>query len=150
LKINDTEVSNVAELQDLVARNRPGDKIDVTYKRDGKTKTVSAKLKNLDNNIEIVKKDDAYAIEGASFRNATEDELKKYDAESGVIIENIGKGKWNDAGIEDGFLITSINRRAVKDVNELRGLLRNSTGEGILIKGKYPDSDKEVYYGMGW
>jgi len=150
LKINDTDVTNVAELQDLVARNRPGDKINVTYKRDGKTKTVSAKLKNLDNNIEIVKRDDAYAIEGASFRNATENELKEYDAEAGVIIENIGAGKWKDAGIEDGFLITSINRRSVKDVNELRAMLQNRTGDGILIKGKYPDSDKEVYYGMGW
>lgn len=150
LEINDVEVANVAELQDLVARNRPGDKIDVTYKRDGKTKTVSAKLKNIDNEIRIVKRDDAFKTEGASFRNATEDEIESYEVEAGVIIENIGNGKWKDAGIQDGFLITSINKMSVKDVNELRSVLRNSSGEGILIKGKYPDSDKEIYYGMGW
>lgn len=150
LEINDTDVANVAELQDLVARHRPGDKIDVTYKRDGKVKKISAKLKNLDNEVKIVKRDDSYTIEGASFRNAYKEEIEEYGAEGGVIIEKIGEGKWKDAGIDDGFLITSINKRPVKDVNELRAFLRNSSGEGILIKGKYPDEDKEIYYGMGW
>ncbi len=149
LEINSSKVENVAELQELVARNRPGDKIEVTYKRDGKTKTVSAKLKNLDNKVEIVKKDDAYIIEGASLRNATEKEIESYDVDGGVIIEDIGNGKWKDAGIKDGFMITSVNNRPVKEINELRGLLRNSAGDGVLIKGKYADG-KEAYYGMGW
>jgi len=149
IKINDSDVKNVAELQDLVARHRPGDKIDVTYKRNGETKTVTAKLKNLDNEIKIVRKDDSYKIEGASLRNATEDELKKYDEEAGIIIEDVENGKWREHGIKDGFLITSINNRPVKDVNELRSILRASAGEGILIKGKYPGGDEE-YYGMGW
>jgi S1-C subfamily serine protease len=96
-----------------------------------------------------VKKDDAYVVEGASLRNATEDEADKYDTNGGVIIEDVSKGKWKDAGIKDGFMITSINNRPVKNVNDLRALLRNSTGEGVLIKGKYPDG-KEVFYGMGW
>jgi len=148
-KINDSEVKNVAELQDMVARHRPGDKIDVTYRRDQKTKTVTAKLKNLDNEIRIVRKDDSYRIEGASLRNATEQELKDYDAEGGIIIEDIDDGKWKEHGIKDGFLITSLNNRPVKDVNELRTILRESAGEGILIKGKYPDGD-EQYFGMGW
>ncbi len=147
--INKTEVADVAQLQDLVARHRPGDKIQVTYTRDGKTKTVSVKLKNLDNEVKIVKKDDAYSIGGASLRNATKDEMEQYDADHGIIVENIKDGKWKDAGIKDGFLITSINNRPVRDVNELRGTLKNNGGDGVLIKGKYPDG-KEAYYGMGW
>ena len=149
IEINQTEVANVAQLQDLVARHRPGDKIDVTYKRNGKTKTLSAKLKNLDNEIKIVKKNDSYVIEGASLRNASEEEIKNYDVSGGVVLGNIGNGKWKDAGIKDGFLITSINNRSVKNVNELRAVLRDSSGDGVLIKGKYPDG-KEAYYGMGW
>ena len=149
MKINDTDVANVAELQDLVARNRPGDKIRVTYIRDGKTKSVSAKLKNLDKEIKIVKKDDAYSISGASLRNASAEEIEEYDVKGGVIVEDINNGKWKDAGIKDGFLITSINNKAIKDVNELRSMLRNSAGQGVLIKGKYANGE-EAYYGMGW
>jgi S1-C subfamily serine protease len=121
----------------------------VTYTRNGKTKTVAATLKNLDNEIKIVKKNDTYSIEGASLRNATQEEIEEYDVEGGVIIEDIGNGKWKDSGIKDGFLMYSINNRSIKNVNELRALLRNSSGDGILIKGKYPDG-KEAYYGMGW
>ncbi len=150
IEINDTEVPTVAELQDLVARNRPGDKISVTYKRDGKTSTVSAKLKNLDNEVKIVKRDDGHATAGASLRNATKDELERYNVENGVIIENIRNGKWKDAGIKDGFLITSIDKRPLKDVNDLRAILRNSAGEGILVKGKYADNDREIYYAVEW
>jgi S1-C subfamily serine protease len=149
IKINDTDVKNVAELQDMVARHRPGDKIDVTFKRDGKTKTVSAKLKNLDNEMKIVRKDDSYRVEGASLRNAEEEEIKKYGVSGGVIVEDIEDGKWKDAGIKNGFLITSVNNRPVKDVNELRAVLRSSVGDGVLIKGNYSDG-KEAYYGMGW
>ena len=149
VEINDMDVPSVAELQDLVARNRPGDKIDVTYKRNGNTSTVSAKLKNLDNEVKIVKRNDSYKIEGASLRNATKDEIEEYEVSGGVIVENIGQGKWKDAGIKNGFLITSLNNRSIKEVNELRALLRDSSGDGILIKGKYPDGE-EAYYGMGW
>lgn len=151
IEINNSEVPTVAELQDLVARNRPGDKIEVTYKRNGNTKKVTAKLKNLDNEVKIVKRDDSYTIEGASFRNATEDEIKEYGVSNGVIIENIKNGKWEDAGIQDGFLITSINKRTVKDVNELNYLLKNNPGgEGILVKGKYAGEDKYSYYAIAW
>jgi serine protease Do len=45
--INESHVKNVAELQEHVARNRPGDKIKVTFIRDGKENTVTATLKNI-------------------------------------------------------------------------------------------------------
>lgn len=149
IKINDTDVKNVAELQDMVARHRPGDKIEVTFKRDGKPKTVTAKLKNMDNEVRIVRKDDALKIEGAALRNATEEEIEEYGVDAGVIVEDIEEGKWKDAGLKDGFLITSINNQPVKDVNELRAELRKSSGVGVLIKGKYREGN-EAYYGMGW
>jgi len=149
IKIDDTEVKNVAELQDMVARHRPGDRIDVTYRRDGKTKTVTAKLKNLDNEVRVVRKDDAWRIEGSSLRNATEDEAEAYGVEAGILLEEVGDGKWKDAGLKSGFMITSVNNRPVKDVSELRAVLRSNSGEGVLIKGKYK-GEGETYYGMGW
>ena len=89
------DVTNVAELQDIVARNRPGDKIKVTFSRDGKTKSVSAILKNYDNEIKIVKSTDDAKIEGATFRNATKKELEELEIEGGVVIENLERGKWS-------------------------------------------------------
>ena len=44
IEINGMEIKNISNLQEQVAINRPGDKILVTYIRDGKTKTVNATL----------------------------------------------------------------------------------------------------------
>ena len=80
-----------------------------------------------------------------------EEDLEEYNAQNGVIVEDVSSGKWRDAGMKEGFLITSINKRPVKDVSELKSILRNSSGEGgILVKGKYPGKDDYQYYGMGW
>ena len=53
-----------------------------------------------------------------------------------------------DAGIKEGFIINEIDKRPVKNVNELRAALRGKEG-GILIGGVYPDGE-EAYYGLGW
>ncbi len=148
-EINNQQVTNVAELQDMVGRNRPGDKIKVTYTRDGKYKTVSATLKNIDNEIKVVTKTDAVTIEGSQFTTATENELDKLNLDGGVVLQKIGPGKWRDAGVKEGFIITSIDKRPVKNLAELRNALRGKEGEGVLIAGVYPDGE-EAYYGMGW
>jgi len=149
IKIEGHKVTNTAELQDLVARNRPGDKIKVTFNRDGQTQTVTAKLKNLDNEVRIVRKNDAVIIEGASFKNATEEDLENLDLSYGVKVVDVKSGKWYDTGIKKGFVISSIDKRPVRNVDDLREMLRTSKGDGILIAGKYPDGE-EAYYGMGW
>jgi len=148
VKIDDKDVTNVAELQDFVARNRPGDKVKVTFHRDGKTKTVTATLKNYDNEVKLIKNSDEASIEGATFRNATSEELEKLNIDGGVVIENLERGKWSSAGIKEGFIINEIDKRPIKDVNDLRAALRGKEG-GILIGGVYPDGE-EAYYGLAW
>jgi Do/DeqQ family serine protease len=147
-EINDQSVTNVAELQDMVARNRPGDKITVTYTRDGRSRKVSATLKNIDNEIKVVKAG-VVTIEGAQFTNASQEMLDELNIDGGVVLDKIGPGKWRNAGLKEGFVITSIDKKPVKNVNELRNALRNKEGEGVLIAGVYPDGE-EAYYGMGW
>jgi S1-C subfamily serine protease len=147
--INGQSVASTAELQELVARQRPGDKIQVRYKRDGKTKTVSATLKNLDNQIKIVKNTGAVQLEGATFENVPEEEAKELEINGGVKITELSDGKWRRAGIKNGFIITSVDKRPVRNVNDLRDVLRGKEGGGILISGVYPDGE-EAYYGLGW
>jgi S1-C subfamily serine protease len=142
-------VTNVAELQDMVARNRPGDKVKVTFNRDGKMRSVSATLKNMDNEVKIVTKADAATIEGAVFAEAPEDLLNELNLDGGVQLTELGPGKWRQAGLREGFVITSIDKRPVRSVNELRTALRGKQGEGVLIAGVYPNGE-EAYYGMGW
>jgi S1-C subfamily serine protease len=50
-------VNTVANLQEFVARKRPGDKVEVSYLRDGKTLKATATLKNFSGDTNIVKKE---------------------------------------------------------------------------------------------
>ncbi|MBR9998070.1 MAG: Do family serine endopeptidase [Cyclobacteriaceae bacterium] len=146
--INESHVKNVAELQEHVARNRPGDRIKVTFLRDGKENTVTAILKNIMGEERMYSRDAIMEIQGASVNAVDNDLKKKLDIEGGVQLNNIGSGKWKDAGIKDGFIITSIDKREIKSINDLMSALANKTG-GILIGGVYPDGE-EGYYGIKW
>ena len=146
--INESHVKNVAELQEHVARNRPGDKIRVTFIRDGKESTVTATLKNIIGEERMYSRNATMEIQGASINEIDNDLKKKLDIEGGVQLTDIGSGKWQDAGIKDGFIITSIDKKEIKNINDLMSALANKTG-GILIGGVYPDGE-EGYYGIKW
>jgi len=146
--INDNKVDNMSELQEYVARNRPGDKIDVTFMRDGKEKTVTATLKNIMGEEKMYSRDATMEIQGASVSEIDKKIKDKLDINGGVQLNNIKSGKWADAGIKDGYIITSVDKMEIKTVNDLMASLANKSG-GILIGGVYPDGE-EVYYGVKW
>ena len=54
--INKHPVSNMSELQEWVARNRPGQRVNVTYRRNGHEYQVKAKLKNPEGSEQLKKK----------------------------------------------------------------------------------------------
>ena len=146
--IDENEVTNTAELQEFVARNRPGDKIEVTYIRDGKESTLKATLKNIMGEERMYSREAAMEIQGATISEVDEATKKDLDISGGVQLNNIKDGKWSEAGIKDGFIITSVDKREIKTINDLMASLANKEG-GILIGGVYPDGE-EVYYGIKW
>lgn len=148
IEIDNHPIDNVAELQEQVARNRPGDIIQVTYKRGNKVKTVSATLKNMANNTNIVKRTNSLEIEGSLFANLSDEELEEHNIEGGVKISKLGNGKWKDAGLKEGFIVTSIDKRPVENTEEFIASLNQKNG-GILIGGIQPNGE-EAYFGLGW
>lgn len=149
IAIDDKPVDNVAELQEQVALNRPGDMISVTYVRNGKTYTTKAKLKNVFDSTQLVSTTSAIEIEGARLAPIDDDLKQSLGIESGVQIQSLGNGKWKQAGIKEDFVITKIDRRTIRNAEDLSAALDNAEGEGILIEGLYPNGEK-AYYGIGW
>jgi len=146
--INDKKVDNVSELQEMVARNRPGDEVKVTLLRSGDKKNVLAVLKNTSGNMEIVRRELAVEIGGGEFENMSSAELARYNVEGGIKVTRVGEGKWQDAGIKVGFMITSVDKNKINNVTEFNQLMENKNG-GLLIEGFYQD-EEQVYYGLGW
>lgn len=154
IAIDGKKVANVAQLQEQVALNRPGDQIEVTYIRGGKTETVSATLKNQFMTTEVVtassaSEKSAFEISGARMEPVSDRVKSDLKIDEGVQVKNLGNGKFKEAGIEEGFIITKIDRKPIKTVGDLTASLDEARGEGVLIEGIYPNGEK-AYYGLGW
>src|SRR5688572_9622458 len=147
-KINGADVNTSAQLQEQVARFRPGDKIKVTFLRDNKEKTVNATLRNKMNDTEIVRYDPGKEVEidGATFKPLTKQELSKYELNGGVKITDVKNSKFRDTGMRDGFIILQIDKTDVKTPKDVEKLLNDRKG-GILIGGIYPDG-RQAFYAM--
>lgn len=146
--INGQEVGSVSELQELVARHRPGHTVQVTYRRDGKATSVKTTLKNFEGRASITRQPVDYLIEGATLEDLPYSELTKHNLEGGVLIRAIADGKWSRGGLKRNFIITHIDKVTVDNVEDLNRMLEYKSG-GMLVEGVYQSGEKGVY-GVNW
>lgn len=135
-------INTVAQLQEQIGRSRPGDKVDVTYVRGGKKKTVKVTLRNVVGTTKAIEKTDekeeGVEVDGAIFVDVSKAELLKFDIGGGVKLQRITSDKWQRAGLEEGFIITSINKRKIVNVSDFVAAIQGETGR-FLVEGIYPD-----------
>jgi serine protease Do len=146
--IDDHAVNSVSELQEWVARNRPGKEIEVSFMRNGEKRKVKARLKNSEGNEVMEKKEIRFTLEGTRFENVPYRELAKLLLEGGVKVKEVEDGKWKKAGVKEGFVIGFIDKVPVDNVEDLNRILDYKKG-GVLIEGYYPDGRKGTY-GVEW
>lgn len=149
VEVDERPVSTVAQLQESIGQHSPGDKVKVSYYRNGKLQERMVTLKNSMGTTKAIAKNEVLEIGGATLSNLTQQDRQKYSVESGVKVAKIGNGKWKRSNIREGFVITSVDNKKVNNTEELISILENKKGEGTLIEGVYPNGEK-AYYGMPW
>ncbi|RLD20488.1 MAG: deoxyribonuclease HsdR [Bacteroidetes bacterium] len=149
IAINGKNVRNSSQLQELVALHRPGDQIEVLLLRDGNEKTIKATLHNTGGTTAVVEKVPELTIDGSIFEEVSDSEKSRLNIESGVKLTEVGPGKWQEAGIEEGFIITHIDKQKVTSVNNLRRIMANKSNERVIFLGVFLDGTKS-YYSVDW
>lgn len=144
ISVDDVVVNSTAELQEQISKHRPGDNVVLLVKRDNKKKPFNVTLRNKHGDTEIVKGDDSDEIYGAKFVAITDREKEELGIRYGVKNTELGNGKFRDAGIKKGFIITQVNKNAISEVNDLKRIIKNSKG-GILVEGIYPNGEVAYY-----
>ncbi|MDA3890106.1 MAG: trypsin-like peptidase domain-containing protein [Salinivirgaceae bacterium] len=147
LKVKDVIVNSTSELQEQVGQHRPGDQISVTILRGGKERKLLLTLRNIDGKTEMVKAEVVPEFYGARVKDISSIEASKLRIKGGVQIIELKQGKFLSAGIKKGFVITSINRQKIYDIQDLQMILKNIEG-GIYIEGVYPNGIS-AYYAFG-
>ena len=132
IAINDVPVKTASALQEQVNRYRPGDKIKVTIHRGKDTKTLSVTLKNNQGNTEITKTKGIESL-GAAFKELKDNTKRELNISSGVQVVGIKAGKFQRAGIRDGFIILNINGVNVKSVDTIESIFND------IMKGNSRD-----------
>ena len=145
-KINGAVIKTSPALQEQVGRYRPGDKISVTVLRNDSEKVIDVVLKNKEGNTSMSKNEIGNAL-GATFENASDDELSKLGLTDGVKIKELHPGKLKSSGAREGFIITSIDNTLMKTTSDVLNYLKDKKG-GVLIEGVYSNGMK-AYYGFG-
>ena len=146
--INTTKIKNLAQLHEALTNYAPGDKVEICIDRKGKEIKITVTLKNALNEIKIVHGQGSIEVEGATFENIDQVIKQKLKLTNGIQIKNLKAGKWQQAGIKRGFIITSIDKEQITSLDHL-GTLLNSKKGAILIEGVYPNATK-AYYAIGW
>lgn len=145
LSVDNVDVNSTAELQEQIGQHRPGDKVTLLVKRDNKKKQFNVTLRNKHGDTKIVKADDTQVnFFGAKFEAISNREKENLGIRYGVKITDLQNGKFKDAGIKKGFIITQVNKNAVSGVDELERIIKNSRG-GILVEGIYPNGEVAYY-----
>jgi Do/DeqQ family serine protease len=144
ISVDGVAVNSSAELQEQISKHRPGDKVVLVIKRDNKKKPFNVTLRNKHGDTEIVKGDNPDDIFGAKFVVVSDRDKEELGIRYGIKITELGNGKFKDAGIKKGFIITQVNKNAVSEVNELKRIIKNSRG-GILVEGIYPNGEVAYY-----
>jgi serine protease Do len=147
-KINGTILSSAAEMVGLIATYRPGDKINVSYVRDGREYSVPVTLSNNSNttNIDIIKNSVLDKL-GADLQTLNKKDAVTLGVKGGVVVKSIEeKGLFSKTRMEDGFIILKVNGKEVNNVEEFRKMLESTDGSSVKLEGVYPGYDGAFTY----
>ena len=98
LGINGRKVKAMADLQGVLAKCRPGDKVQLTVLRDKKEKEFTITLKNAQGNTKVVQKADMQIL-GAAFRVVPDELKRQLNLGYGVQVTGVSDGRMADSGI---------------------------------------------------
>ncbi|WP_448519469.1 Do family serine endopeptidase [Rhodoflexus sp.] len=150
VKVGDTKVKSVPELQETIGRKRPGESVTLQIYRNGAPREIKLTLKSRDGSTEVVKKKTTALDKlGIEVEPAPATELKKLNINGGLKVTKINRGPiMRDTKMREGFIITKVGGKTIKSVQDLTDVLENNSG-GVMIEGYYPDSEGKHYFAIG-
>ena len=136
-KVNGASVGSGPELQEQITRYKPGDKITLTYFRNGKESNVNLTLRNKSGNYAVVKTENFFDKLGGELVTLDAATAKKNELAGGVLVKKLGTGVLKNTRMQEGFVITSVDGQAVNNLGDLKTALGSAHGT-VRLEGVYP------------
>lgn len=145
--IDGKKIHRFADMQEELAKHRPGDKVKLNVLRDGKEKTFTITLKNSQGNTKVVK-DPGIDILGAAFKPVSSELKRQLGLQYGLEVTGVHGGKMGEAGIRKGFIILKVNGESMQSVEDLEQALKvasQSPEQVLFITGMFPSGKRANY-----
>ncbi len=138
-QIEGSKIRKTTELQEILARYRPGDKITLMVLRNKQFLTLDVILKNKFGSTSALDKNKLKYSQGlgAYFEGITPEECEKYKISSGIRVAKLKNGMLRRQGLNEGYIITKINNKEVIDLDDF--LSKCERSNYVTFEGFYPN-----------
>ncbi len=146
IELNGSQTNSYSIFKEFLAQHRPGDKIEAKILRDNKEMIKTIVLRNKNGTTAIVKKEEQNiaSMIGATLTPIDNRTKQLLRINNGLKVERVDNGLFKNAGIQEGFIVVSIDRRAIYKTEDIDNYLKNKKG-GFTIEGFYLNGMKVIY-----
>lgn len=139
-KVNGVPVASGADMVGQIATYRPGDKVSISYMRNGKEYTNNLVLRNITGTTEVVRTSVLDKF-GADLQTINKEVAKELGVAGGVEIRAISRnGLLSRVRVQEGYVIVKADGKEVKNLEDLRKAVEAANGS-IKLEGMYPGYD---------
>lgn len=152
VSIDNKKVTKSSELQELIGRKRPGDKIEVKVNREGELQKFDVILKNINGNTDAIKRNETKFLSslGGSFKSLTQNEKARLGITYGIKITDVQSGILSELDIPVNFIITKINKKKLNEVGDINKAVEGlSSKDPVVLEGYLPNG-RYKYYAFGF
>jgi serine protease Do len=149
-KVEGNSIYSSADLQERVGRLRPGDKINLSYLREGKERNATITLKG-EESVKVASNSSRSAEElynklGASFAPLSNAQKQKFGVTSGVVVSEVRRGGlFAEYEIPKGTIITRINGTVINKLDDIDTALVAVRNNIVRIDAIGPDGSRIVF-----
>lgn len=154
LSVDGKEVNAANQLQTIIGSHKPGESVTLSVFRDGKTISISVKLKPRDesqtNLADNNKKEDNSELKSKKFDDvgfAVSDipgsMKKELDIDNGVVVKEVKNySEAFNRGLRSGFVILEADKSKIENTEQLASILnKKSKGDVFVLKVITPNKD---------
>jgi serine protease Do len=129
-------IAESKDLPQIVASTPIGKFVDVKVWRNGKALDQQVKISEMEENVEVHNSVDHNKTLGIAVQNLTPEMARRLRlaSETGVVVTRVEPGSpAADAGIQTGDIIREVNRKPVKDANDLVQKIEQAKDQNSIL-----------------
>jgi len=140
MEIDGEKINTQSDFEELISYYSPGESVEVSYKRENRLFRTKLVFTNREGTTSLIRREfyESSSL-GADLEIVSPVEADLLKINTGVKVTKVKGGLIRRLGIEEGFVVTSINGRTIRDPRKLEEILTKIRGrvriEGVNQRG---------------